>query len=128
MQFGYAAALVLAVLAVLSAIASATNPVCADPVRYYNGVDVAKRNQTIGCAMRALDTNHDDSIDKAEYDHYVSNVVLWIKRPACPSWDTICGKCDCNGNKRLTANELLHATQSCLESNFWINRVHDQTC
>jgi hypothetical protein len=100
---------------------------CEEPLRLYNGNSMELREEAIRCAMGALDANADGAISGVEYYNYI-NTLIYIKRKFCPSWTWILSRCDCHGRGVLTPHDMRHASKTCLENAFWVNRVRGQTC
>ena len=93
--------------------------------RDFNG---KKRNETIACAIRSLDVNHDGAIDEDEYNDYCDEELNYAEWYMAPKFSTLQEKCDCNLDGKIFADEMFHAFETCLESDFWVNRVYGYVC
>jgi hypothetical protein len=101
-------------------------PACPRIVQLPRGVNAVRRDQTILCAITKLDLNRDSFIDNREYENYTVTQLNPVERLAVPDWNHIRECCDCNWDGKINADEIRHATATCLESPFWVDRVHDK--
>jgi hypothetical protein len=119
--------ILLGLLLLSGALAKLSAPNCkaAYSEREFSG---KKRNETILCAFAAVDTNHDGGIDQREYNAYCDRKLKGATWYLAPKFSTMQEKCDCNLDGYITAEEMTHAFQTCLESDFWVDRVHGYVC
>jgi hypothetical protein len=111
-------------------------PQCPRIIQLPRGIDAVRRDQTAVCLVAKLDKNHDGKISADEYRTYFYSVLPGPAQTLANTlglnpnnWNTtIMPRCDCNWDTMLTSDEIKHAYQTCLESNFYIDAVHDHVC
>lgn len=130
--------LLLLVSTVLLAYATVTNstahqpPLC-DGKDLDSGVNPRMRNETITCAMRAIDRNHDGYITKNEYEVYIHEMVNRVPEmlrdeSKVPSWGQLLERCDCNADNKISPLEIYRATHTCLAAYATVFLAHATLC
>jgi hypothetical protein len=102
-------------------------PSCPRIVQLPRGVNSVRRDQAIMCGFQKVDADRNGLINGTEYTSFVAGLGRSAVSLA-PDWDHIHEWCDCNGDGLLAPDEAKHATATCLESNFWIDLVHEAVC
>jgi hypothetical protein len=123
--------LLLALVAGTTYAQNITRPDCTG--RLDPGVDARKRNETITCAMRVIDTRHKGYIDKAAYDIYIRVKISEIPealldRSKIPSFSRLQERCDCNSDAKISPLEMYHAVHSCLVDTATLILAHATLC
>ena len=77
------------------------------------------REKAIDCFYEVADTNHDGFISRHELHKAISSRLPWWKNYAFNLFgglDRIIKDCDLNGDKKLTKEESLQMTKTCMNS------------
>ena len=84
-----------------------------------SGADCPSREKALDCFYKVADQNHDGFISQKELSHAIGSRLPWWKNAAFHlfgGFQRIINDCDANHDNKLTKEESLQMTETCMES------------